>query len=331
MTRLQTIIAHVTFWLLSGTMSVFLWGITFYKEDALIPWLIDVISTHLSVILYFYIIYFLLVPRFWVKRKFFAFTFWLLLLIIFHIASCIFLWNNYTFDIASLDLEDYGPMTYECFFYGMVSIGFSMLESWRVSEQKRQQLEQELKATELLFLQSQMSPHFLFNTLNNIYGLSLNDSPLTSVAASQLKNLMQYFQYFEKGGRVLVEDEIKSLEAFIALHQLRNTVDVVFNKDLSGNLQHTYIEPTLLLPFVENAFKHGDLNKKIEIDLSVSKDQVHFEVRNSTNYAKRKDSVGGIGIRNIQRQLELLYPGAHHLIKKEEYGVFTLSMAIQLV
>lgn len=331
MTRRNKIITHAAFWLLSTAVSVYAWNLPFYLPGHLGAWMLSTGLSTLSVMTYFYINYFLLIPYFFVRKKYIAFTVGAVINILTHICLCVFLWYNYTFTPEALSASALAPMTYECFFYGTISVGFTLAERWKTSEQRKRLLEKELKETELLFLQSQMSPHFLFNTLNNIYGLSLNNSPKTSIAVSQLKDLMHYFQYFEKAQKIVLANEIEYMEGYIALQSLRNAVHIDFEKKLTEGAEKLLIEPMLLLPFIENAFKHGELNKGIFIVLQVHDRQLDFTVRNHSNPRKRKDAVGGIGILNIERRLELLYPHQYQLEKNEDNGVFNLHLRINVL
>ena len=184
-----------------------------------------------------------------------------------------------------------------------------MYDYWQESEEQKVALLQEVKETELLYLKSQMSPHFLFNTLNNIYGLSLNNSSQTSLSISQLKDMMLYIETFETENKITIEQEIHYLKSFIALNQLRYSTPVHF--EISNNQTHQiFIEPMIYLPFIENAFKHGSIeeNNGIQILLLVTDHSIHFSISNKVAPNKRKDRVGGIGIKNVQRRLELLYP-----------------------
>ena len=158
-----------------------------------------------------------------------------------------------------------------------------------------------------------------------------NNSPKTSIAIGQLNDLMHYFQYFEKGEKVLLSHEIEFLEAYISLQSLRNNVNVEFEKDDQESLSKFKIEPMLLLPFIENAFKHGDLNNLILITLHIKNTQLQFQLNNKITINKRKDGVGGIGIKNIERRLELLYPKQHHIDITEKEDFFSLNMTIDLI
>ena len=208
-----------------------------------------------------------------------------------------------------------------------------MYDYWQDSEQKKILLLQELNETELLYLKSQMSPHFLFNTLNNIYGLSLNKDPQTSRSISQLKDLMIYVEKFESGNKIKLAEEIHYLKSFIALNQLRLNTHIHINIKSDKNNQLILIEPMIFLPFIENAFKHGDINgqSQLLITMEVITDRIHFHVKNKISPHKRKDKVGGIGIKNVKRRLELLYPKFHELITNETSDFFSVDLTVHII
>jgi len=329
MSTRNRIISHSIFWILSISLGVYAWSWQYYCGDP--SWFLNVTLSQSSTIVFFYVNYLILVPKFLVHKKYTSFTIFTIINILIHVILCIYFWNQYVFDPKKIAFSQYGSMIYECLFCEFVSSGLRIMEHWISSENKKRTLENELRETELLFLQSQMSPHFLFNTLNNIYGLSLNNSPKTSIAIGQLNDLMHYFQYFEKGEKVLLSHEIEFLEAYISLQSLRNNVNVEFEKDDQESLSKFKIEPMLLLPFIENAFKHGDLNNLILITLHIKNTQLQFQLNNKITINKRKDGVGGIGIKNIERRLELLYPKQHQIDITEKEDFFSLNMTIDLI
>lgn len=207
-----------------------------------------------------------------------------------------------------------------------------MYDYWKESEEKRIALQKEVYETELLYLKSQMSPHFLFNTLNNIYGLSLNNNPQTSMSIRQLKDLMMYVEQFELGHKITIEEEIEYLKSFIALNQLRHSVRVNFQYTAPLTKQQIHIEPMIFLPFIENAFKHGktDQLNAIDISLSIERERIFFTVKNSIGVDKRKDDVGGIGIKNVIRRLEILYPQSHVLKIFREDNLFFAELTLEI-
>ncbi|MBB3837028.1 hypothetical protein FHS57_001022 [Runella defluvii] len=164
------------------------------------------------------------------------------------------------------------------------------------------------------FLQSQLNPHFLFNSLNNIYGLILNQKPTTTAAISQLQSLLKESFDDSKGNNVPLLSEINYLKNYISLEKIRHdqNVHIDFKVDENTVNKH-FIAPRVLLPFVENAFKHGLSDNlkyaQIDIHISLKNNQLHFYIYNSKPDLKvSKTKVGGIGLVNIKRRLSLLYP-----------------------
>ena len=210
-------------------------------------------------------------------------------------------------------------------------LGFLFLVKWSESMRQKSQLIESLGEAELLFLRSQMSPHFLLNTLNSIYSLALNKSPEIYSAIAELKSIYSYVQRSE--GKVLLKKEIKYLESFINIQKRRFrdavelTVSFEFDKDYE-------IEPLLLSSFMENAFKHGVSMKEysyINIKLSVLEGRLEYLVVNSNHSLKYKDATSGIGVQNLSRRLELLYPDAFSLKYIQESSSYTAHLIIQQI
>jgi two-component system, LytTR family, sensor kinase len=196
---------------------------------------------------------------------------------------------------------------------------FKLLEDWFVHQQERRNLVNEKTTAELAFLKSQVNPHFLFNTLNNIYALAYTKSDAAPGAILKLSELMRYMLYDSNGPageslRVPLSKEITYLENFVALEKLRVT-DAQVEFRIEGNPDLYRIEPLLLVPFVENAFKHGHLTdpaNPLVIDLSIRQGKLGFDTINR-KANRQKDSVGGVGLQNVRRRLALLYPNRHVL------------------
>jgi two-component system, LytTR family, sensor kinase len=180
------------------------------------------------------------------------------------------------------------------------------------------------QASELALLRSQINPHFLFNTLNNIYSLVYKKSDDAPEAVMKLSSIMRYTLYDSVTDQVLLEKEVEYLKSFIELQQLRFKKNDFVEFNISGNLEGHTIAPMLFISFVENAFKHG--SKKVEspgiiVDLKVTEGKIIFEVMNyfKANDVSNVDITGGIGLQNIRRRLELLYKEKHQLeISKTE-------------
>ena len=189
--------------------------------------------------------------------------------------------------------------------------------------------------TELALLKAQIHPHFLFNTLNNLFGMARRGDAATADGIARLAHLMRYV--IEDGGADVVglDQEVEQIRRLIELEKLRfapeDEVEVDFV--VEGETSAVRIPPMLLIPFVENAFKHGvSLNVRsfIRIRLSAGHGALHFSIRNSVPSGGPSGGSGGegLGLRNIKRRLELLYPGAHRLSVREEGGEFRVELTL---
>lgn len=201
-------------------------------------------------------------------------------------------------------------------------------------EQKERQAEQ--LAMELKFLRSQISPHFLFNVLTNLVSLARKKSDLMEPSLIMLSDLMRYMLYDSEVKKVPLEKEIAYLKSYIELQKLRFGDDtrIETNIDIPPGEEHS-IEPMLLIPFVENAFKHGIgwiSDPWISIGLVVAENRLTFTVRNkfSVNGSDSKDANSGIGLANVGTRLKLLYPDQHILSVQREADVFSTVLTLQL-
>jgi two-component system, LytTR family, sensor kinase len=197
--------------------------------------------------------------------------------------------------------------------------------------QRRKQvmLEQQNRNAELQFLRSQVNPHFLFNSLNNIYSLAHEGSPRTPQAVLKLSELIRYMLY-EKKEKVSLVKEWEYIQNFIALNQLRFETDFPVKAILEGAAEGKEIAPYLLIPFAENAFKHADFkdrNTPLIFRLKVNEDQIIFESENKIG-AQNKEEAGGVGLDNVKKRLELIYPGRHHLSIDATNGTFKAQLYI---
>ena len=199
--------------------------------------------------------------------------------------------------------------------------------------QAAQQLRFEKQAAELNYLRSQTNPHFLFNTLNNIYSLARDKSDLAPESILRLSKILRFMLYETSGGFIAIEQELKIISDYIALEKLRydESLNINFNYDIEDMKQA--LPPLLLIPLVENAFKHGVSETRsrpfIDIHLSVSKRQLVFLVKNSTEVAAQDSVKENIGLSNLRRQLELLYTD-YDLSVQQRDSVFTANLKINL-
>lgn len=214
-----------------------------------------------------------------------------------------------------------------------ISLMYRLLTDYLSDERQRKESENERLKSELSFLRSQISPHFMFNVLNSIVSLARKKSDLVEPVVIQLSDLMRYMLYESDGSKVSLEKEIKYLNNYMELQRLRFGDDVETRVEIDDRLPHQLIEPMLLIPFVENAFKHGvgliD-NPVIEISLRAEDAALHFRVRNRVNrrYQEEKDRSSGIGLPNVKRRLSLLYPNSHQLDIREDGDWYEASLTL---
>ncbi len=199
-----------------------------------------------------------------------------------------------------------------------ISTSVSVVQKWQKDAQIRENLERDKIASELSFLKAQINPHFFFNTLNNIYALTMIDVDAAREALHKLSKMMRYVLYDTQEGTVLLSQEIEFVKGYIQLMQLRLTDKVKVNLETPTPLNDLPIAPMLLLPFVENAFKHGisaRANSHIDIKIGQQNRVLKVEVRNSVfaDQSTNLEQSNGIGLANTRRRLDLLYHGRYNL------------------
>jgi len=205
------------------------------------------------------------------------------------------------------------------------------LKTDRLAKEK----ENENLKTELSFLRSQVSPHFMFNVLNNMVALARKKSEVLEPSLIKLSSLLRYMLYETDVDKVALEKEIDYLQSYIDLQKQRFGDKVKVNVSLEVEDDRYMIEPMLLIPFVENAFKHGTgliREAQIDIQLRAKGKQLYFTVRNRFDPASKeiKDKTSGIGLPNVRRRLNLLYGGDHSLVNTVEADCFIISLQINL-
>ena len=196
-----------------------------------------------------------------------------------------------------------------------------------------EQLKENLKS-ELSFLRSQISPHFLFNVLNNIVAMVRIKSDELEPTVIKLSSLLQYMLYETDEEKVLIKNEVEYLQSYIDLQQMRFSSKLNMQVNFDVKEEWESIEPMLLVPFIENAFKHGNglqKNPEIHIFLKVENGQLDFEVKNKfVPLDKSKDRISGIGLSNVRRRLALLYENKHTLQVEQSGDWFTVNLHIIL-
>ena len=216
----------------------------------------------------------------------------------------------------------------------MTMAGSAMLvlsRQWRLTEKNKSLIEiQKIKA-ELAFLKAQISPHFLFNTLNNIYALAITKNENTASGILRLSNIMRYVTDDAKEDFVPVEKEIACINDFIELQKLRLGKKVTLDYTLTGEYGNTKVAPLILIAFIENAFKHGISNHmpaRISIAININEPRISLSTQNIIIPKSEENNRNGIGLFNARQRLEQLYPGSHKLQINSGNGIFTVDLVL---
>ncbi len=292
------------------------------------------IFSDLLYIMLFYLNGYVMVPRLFYKRKYWIYFFIQLLIIS---SFCIFQMLFFEFFIGQ-------PFRFSGFFFFNLfpylfiiacSVAYRVIQDRVESDRLLKEKENENLKTELTFLRSQVNPHFMFNVLNNMVALARKKSDLLEPSLIKLSSLLRYMLYETDEEQVALDKEVEYLRSYIDLQQQRFGSLVKINVNVHTPDNHYEIEPMLLIPFVENAFKHGTgmiESPQIDIDLRAEKGTLEFNVANKHNPAtgETKDDSSGIGLSNVKRRLNLLYPKSHSLTITNKDNWYKVSLQIKL-
>ncbi|MDE3741997.1 sensor histidine kinase [Maribacter polysaccharolyticus] len=204
---------------------------------------------------------------------------------------------------------------------------------WQKNEDLRKSIEKEKVQSELQFLKAQLNPHFLFNSLNTIYSLSVKKSNDTSEAIINLSELMRYMLYEADKDKVPLDKEIEYIKSYVALQRLRLANSENVNLKITGDDHKKYVPPLLFISFIENAFKYGTDyfgKTKVQINFLILQDSIHFNVVNSIGNQKPKTNSSGLGLENIKSRLKYLYPNSHELVITDDGETYNVDLKINL-
>jgi LytS/YehU family sensor histidine kinase len=209
-----------------------------------------------------------------------------------------------------------------------------LVKQWYSDQKTTKDLQQEQLQTELKFLKSQINPHFLFNSLNNLYALTLSKSDSAPEVVLRLSNILRYILYESNEGYVSVRKEMEHVKDYVAVEKLRLGMGVTIDIDIDDAIQDDPVEPMLFLTLVENAFKHSEdiLPEKrfIRIHAKSLDTGFRFLIENTFSPSKRDSETGGIGLENIKKRLNLIYPNQHDIKSSTADGVYRVDLIIKL-
>nr|MBD3621698.1 histidine kinase [Sunxiuqinia sp.] len=342
MIKTRFILIHILLWISVWFFFVYFFS---YNNDntRYILWFSSLLLP-LTIGVTYFMVYFL-IPNYLLKEKYWKFGLYSFYLLVFTSYEIVLLLYGCLYFLLNFDINSMPPMSKNFTFVlvlvflvvGLVSFvnllnrNFKTISLNKELENKVLATNLQLKEQELHYLKMQIQPHFLFNTLNTIYGFALKQSKQTPELILRLSNLLDYILYQVSKPRVSLKEEVLHIEEYIELEKIRfqDTLNVVFASDeIDEDVQ---IAPMLLIPFVENAFKHGTLEKgflRIEMNVSVKENQLRFFLRNSFLDDEETPEKTGIGLENIRKRLELHYKNNHELsiVKSDKW--FTVNLSI---
>ncbi len=327
------IIQHILFWCVSYYYLIHFFSITNNIET------IDYVYTavfHITIVLAVYLNLYLLIPRLLGPKKYLLYAPCVLALLAVTAQLNIFIFSyaidyflpNYFFisNFSFWQLVQFGMV------YWVVTTLLKLSRAWF----KLLELEKEKANTELLFLKMQLNPHFLFNSLNNIYSLALKKDAMAPDSILKLAQVMRYMIYESNENVVPLQKEIEYINNYIDLQRLRTRDNASIVCKVTGNTESWYIAPLILLVFIENGFKHGikaTIHQSfVNIEIQINDDQLQMIVQNSKGVIDdvEKETFRGLGLENVARRLDLLYPGKYELNLTDTEEKYTAVLQISL-
>jgi hypothetical protein len=291
-------------------------------------------------VIYFNLLF--LMPNYFFTKKYLQYAISLSLGIIASVPILFFVWNILAEDPAEFK-EEFTNNKTVYFLVAIFNIGMNVVftsglklaKRWFDQQQRNKDLENRTLQSELRFLKSQVNPHFLFNTLNNLYSLTLKKDDRAPETVLKLSDMMRYMLYECNEKQVPLEKEVNCIENYLKLEEIRqgNRCDIQYH--LNGVVNGQQIAPLLFIPFIENSFKHGVNNQIgtgfVHIELDVQGEDLHLTVANGkSGQAKEENGTGGIGLENVRRRLSLLYPKKHDLKITEDENTYRVDLKLHL-
>ena len=336
---------HVFFWLFYFLLNTLRWGN--YFNDYLYSLKTNIIGFPVHMILV-YLNIFILMPKLVFKKKYFSF----IIAILGSLLLMVFIKFNLTYYLVSENIWPEGPAVINDFTFSYavdMMIGelyvitfvtaIKITMDWLEEQKRTAELEKMQSETELKFLRTQISPHFFFNTLNNIYSLAIEKSEKTPKIILKLSELMRYLLYETRTKRQRLEQEIICIQNYLELESIRYGKLLEIDMKISGDIMNKKIAPILLLSFVENAFKHGANknigNIKIDLDFKIIDNFLYFTISNPVpklgEHKQIIDHPGGIGLNNVRKRLALGYNKDEYELNIENNNkVFIVNLKIKV-
>jgi len=338
----KLILFHVLFWI--GVWFFFFYFFSYNSNDKVyITWFSSCLLPVTMGVTYFLVYY--LIPNYLLKKKYFLFGLYSFYTLVFSSYIIVLVLYGCLIFLLSFDINVMPPMSKNFLFIlllvflvsGAVSFvtllnhNFQTISKNKELQNKILETQLQLREQELHYLKMQIHPHFLFNTLNTIYGFALKQSVQTPEIILKLSNLLDYILYQVNKPRVSLKEEVLHIKEYVELEKIRfkDTLKVIFLSDEIN--EHLQIAPMLLIPFIENAFKHGNLIDgflQIRVEVKLSGTKLTFFVSNTFLDQDENERNGGIGLENIRKRLELNYKDNYSLESKKGNNLYSSILII---
>ncbi len=340
--KTKLILLHLLFWVVVWFFYVYFFS---YNSDNTnyVTWFSSLLLPVTMLTTYFVVYY--LIPNYLLTKKYkllAMYSFYTLIFSTYLILMAIF--GSFIF-LSNMEIESMPPMSrnyvfvlilvylivFMVSFVNILNHNFKTISKNKELQNKVLESQLQIKEQELNYLKKQIHPHFLFNTLNTIYGFALKQSKDTPEIILKLSNLLDYILYQVSKPKVLLKEEVSHVKEYIDLEKIRfqDTLKVKFNSDKI--VDEIQISPMLLIPFVENAFKHGNLINgflNIEIDVRYKDNTLFFNIKNSVKKEELASSISGIGLGNIRKRLSILYKNDYSLEIDQNENWYIVNLRI---
>ena len=338
---------HLLFWTACWIFQGIIYGFIYDRGDQIqffqISFAESFIFLPLHIFLSYGIIYFVL-PRFFFRGKYWLGMLSVIALIlitaslspVFHFYGIIPFrqWMNFPFHTKNVFFSFLGGLRGSMTVAGF-AVAIKLLKYWYLKKSENEWLEKEKLRAELELLKGRLHPHFMFNTLNSIYSLALADSSRTAEAIMKLSNLMRYMMTESGNSVISLDEEIGVVKTYIDLEKSRFAERLDITMRIEGEMKNKMIAPLILLPFIENSFKHGTSQMQdqawMSLDIRVQENKLNLKLINGKpDQVNHQHLPSGIGLQNVKKRLTMLYPDGYDLRITEDDAAFVVSLILQL-
>lgn len=340
--KIKLILLHILFWI--AVWFFFVYFFSFNTDDTTyIKWLSSLLLP-LTIMVTYFVVYFL-IPKYLLTKNYFQFALYSFYTLVFSSYLIVLIIYGCLIFLLSFNISIMPPMSKNFVFVlilvylvvGIVSFISLLNQNFKTSSRNKElqnkilATQLQLKEQELHYLKMQIHPHFLFNTLNTIYGFALKQSKQTPEIILMLSNLLDYILYQINKPKVSLKEEVLHIKEYIELEKIRfqDTLKVLFSANKID--EKIEIAPMLLIPFIENAFKHGNIIDgflTIEINVTVIENRLEFSIRNSVLNDNTKTKNHGIGLENIRKRLDLHYSNSYKLKIENKDDWYSVNLSI---